>query len=304
MIVLQQMLIFFVMIALGIVTRKLGMITPANQQNLSSLIVLVTSPCLILSSAMNAGARMPLTDILHTYASFAVVIFLALGAAWLVPKLIGFPARERSAANLMFWCTNIAFMGLPLIQGVYGKDAMIYVTLLLVPLNILFYSYAIWLISRDAREGDGFRWKSLLNPGMAACVLTCLIYFLEIPVPYVISQSVTMIGNITAPLAIMMIGASLLDVNRRSLFGDKRLYAFLLIKMLLCPLVILLLVKPFIDNIYVLAACLAFLATPTGGMVSMLAALYNKDAYLTTTREISLSTLVSVVTLPVVALVL
>ena len=57
-------------------------------------------------------------------------------------------------------------------------------------------------------------------------------------------------------------------------------------------------------KLLLIAACLAFLATPTGGMVSMLAALYNKDAYLTTTREISLSTLVSVVTLPVVALVL
>ena len=304
MIVLKQMLIFFIMIVIGIIARKNKMITPENQGNLSALVVRITSPCLILSSAMSAGGRMPFSEIRDSYAAFFIVLIIALLAAFAVPKLLRYPSKQQSVANLMFWCTNIAFMGLPLVKGTYGDQAMIYVTLLLVPLNVLFYSYAIMLVSKEAEGNTGFQWKRLLNPGMAACILTCIIYFLQISVPYVIVQSVSMIGSITAPLSMMMIGASLLDVDFKAMLTDMKLYLFIFLKMLVFPILVLLVIKQFITNEYILGACLAFLATPTGGMVSMLAALYNKDSYLMTTQEIALSTLVSVVTLPIVAMVI
>ena len=80
-----------------------------------------------------------------------------------------------------------------------------------------------------------------------------------------------------------------------------RLLLFAIIKMLVVPILLLYLVRHATDNIYLLATCMAVVASPTGGMVAMLATLYNPEAYIMVTKEISLTTLLSVITIPIVA---
>ena len=124
--------------------------------------------------------------------------------------------------------TNIGFMEIPMIYGIYGADALIYMTIFVIPFNILFYSYAIQTIQPEGEEKKKFHLRELMNVEMGACVISVIIYFSEIRLTYVLNTT------LTAPLA-------------------------------------------------------------------MLAAIYNKDSFLTATEEISITTAVSVITMPLVA---
>lgn len=145
------------------------------------------------------------------------------------------------------------------------------------------------------------RLRSLLNTGMGACVLAIILYLANIQLPYVLAQSISMVGSMTAPLAMMLLGSFLMDTDWKGLI-DGKMIAFTFIKMLVIPIGITLLLGQFVHNTYLLAACMAALATPSGNVIPLLAAIYNKEAYTVSVQGIAVTTAVTVVTMPLVAL--
>ena len=301
MIVLKQMLVFLIMIIFGLLARRSGIITKANQSQFSAMVINLACPSLILSSAMTSNERISIGEIGVIFGVLCLLIAIVLLLSWLVPIVMKYPKEEHATVNTMFWCTNITFIGLPLVQGLYGTAAVIYVTFAIMLVNTLFYSYGVILISRGSEKKQKFSPKSLLTPGMLSCIAACLVYFLDFPIPDVVETSLTMVGSLTAPLAMMMIGYGLQDVNLKDMITDVRLILFTVLKMLVMPILVLLLMKQITNSTYLLATCLALVASPTGGMVAMLATLYNPKAYLSVTREVSFTTLAAVITIPVVA---
>lgn len=198
--------------------------------------------------------------------------------------------------------TNIGFMGVPMVDAIYGKEALIYMTVLLIPFNLLFFSYVIETIKGGGGAKEPFRWKNLVNPGMISCVLAIVIYLSGIKLPYILTSSIRMVGSMTGPLAMMLLGSFLLDTDWKSLINQK-IIAFTILKMLVLPIVVTLILKQFVDNTYLLAVLMAALATPSGNVIPLLANLYNKEGYPVSVQGVAVTTAAAVITMPVVALV-
>ena len=301
MIVFKQMLVFLIMIILGMLARKTNILTAENQGQFSAMVIKISCPALILSSAMSAEERMEFSTLKEVLLVLLLLTVLILVVSKVLPILMRYPKKDYGIVNIMGWCTNITFIGLPLVQGLYGSQATIYVTFAIMIINVLFYSYGVVLVSRGAETSQNFSFKQLINPGMIACVLACILYFAQIHLPAVITTACSMVGSMTAPLAMMMIGYGLMDITIREIFHDKKMLLFVLMKMIAIPVILLLVIKQLTINTFLIATCMAVVASPTGGMVSMLATLYNKDAYLMVTKEISITSLLSVITIPIVA---
>lgn len=300
MLVAERMAIFFLLMLVGLACRKFEIITQENQRSLSSLVVNVGCPALILSSVAGGVPRLSGEELLETTLTVAATIAILLLFAQILPMLMNYGGNERGAVRDMLVFTNIAFMGIPLILGVYGQDAILYLTLFILPFNLLFFSYGV----QTMRVGGGkMSWsvKNLLNPGIIACSLTILLYGLEITLPPMLVEPLKILGSLTTPLAMLLIGASLSELSFAGIFSDKKLLAFMAVKMIIFPTAYLLALQNFSQNRFLLGACFVALAMPTGNMVAMLATLYNKEAYSLTVKEISLTTAISVVTLPLVA---
>ncbi len=304
MVVFKQMLVFLVMILLGVAAGKCKIVTKENQSQFSAMVINIACPCLILSSAAVGGPRIAAKELGMVLGIFILLLILVLLVSKLVPIFLRYEKKDRSMVNMMGWCTNITFIGLPLVQSLYGSQAVIYVTFAIMMINTLFYSYGVILVSSNTGQRQKFHLKTLINPGMISCLLACLLYFSQIMLPDFLISSLAMVGNLTAPLAMMMIGVGLLDVQLKEVITDGKLLLFSIIKMLIVPIVLLLFIKQLTDHVFLLATCMAMVAAPTGGMVAMLATLYNPDAYLMVTKEISFTTLLSVVTIPIVAAVI
>ena len=300
MLVLKQMLIFFLLMLVGVIARKKGMLTEDNQSQISSIVVNIAYPAIILSGVGGDEVRIQGMDLLIAVGAALLVLAVTLVCARILPVILGYSREHHGIVNVMVVFTNIGFMGMPMIDGIYGKSALIYMTVFLIPFNLLFYSYAIPTIRGKEKGTHTFQWQDLLNSGMIACFAAIILYLVDIRLPYVLAESIHMVGSMTAPLAMMLIGSFLMDIKWLELFTDKKIILFTIVKMIVIPVGVVLMLGQFIHNKLLLAVCMAALATPSGNVIPLLAAMYNKEAYPTAVKGIALTTLVSVITMPLV----
>lgn len=111
------------------------------------------------------------------------------------------------------------------------------------------------------------------------------------------------LSNLTAPLSMLVIGASFLDFKIIDLFTDTKLLLFSGIKMLLIPIAGTWIIKQFVDDPMILGVCMVMLATPVGSMAAMLAQQYDGN-YDLAARGVALTAILAAVTMPVVSVLM
>ena len=119
--------------------------------------------------------------------------------------------------------------------------------------------------------------------------------------PSFVKTTISTLSNLTAPLSMMVIGASLATINMKKLFTDVKLLLFSAIKLLIIPVIGMLIIKQFVSNEMICGVCMVMLATPVGSMTAMLAQQYDGD-YEMASKGVALTTVLSVVTMPIVSM--
>ena len=305
MVMLQQMTVLFLMMAVGYLCYKKQVLTEEVSKKVSAIVVNVANPCMILSSALT-DQQMRGKELLQTLAIVALMYVFLLVVAQLLPKILRIRKESRGAYAAMTVFANIGFMGFPVLAAMYGNGALLYGAVFQIPFNILIYTYGVAVLTRkpDAcgkAELDRIEiLKKIFNIGVIACIAAMLIYFLRIPIPSFLQAFITNLGNLTAPLSMMIIGASLAQMPLKELFLDKKLLLFSMVKLLILPAVWMLMVNRVAEQEILRGVCLVMMATPAGSMTAMLAQQYGGD-YETASRGVALTTVLSVITMPVLA---
>lgn len=306
MLLLQQMIVLFLLMLIGFFCYKKEVITDEVSKKISAIVVNIANPAMILSGGMDDSGVIAGKELITVLIIIAVMYTVLVLLGQLMPKLLRVDLKSRGAYQAMTIFSNIGFMGFPVIAALYGNQALLYGALFTIPYNLLIYTYGVSVMEISQEEGKKekkqFPWNRVLNTGVIACLVTMVLYFGRIPVPAFLKAAVTSLSNLTAPLSMMVIGASLAVIDLKKLFGDMRLLAFSVIKLLLIPIVGTLIIKQFINHEMIVGVCMVMLATPVGSMTAMLAQQYEGD-YEMTVRGVALTTILSVVTMPVVALI-
>lgn len=294
MILLKQMLILLFFMALGYGMAKKRILDQNNCRFLSWLIVNVANPALVLSGSIgnHIGQRELAQTILLAVLFYAALI---VGSELLV-VLFRMEKKEAGMYKVMLVFTNMGFMGFPILSAMYGSTALLYGAVFMLMFNLLIYTYGIF---RIAGTVGSFRdvIKKFLNIGVFAGGISIAIAFSGFEVPAAASQTITMLSNLTAPLSMMVIGASFLDVEWKGVFRDTKLIGFVFMRLLLLPILGMLILKQFVHNPILLGVCFVTLATPSGSMAAMMARQYDGD-YITASKGIGLTTILSVITMP------
>jgi len=300
---LQQMIVLFLVMLVGFLAYKRGFIDDNTGKKLSSIVVNIANPALILSSILSMDKTVTGKELMTTVVIAAAVFGGLLLISVFVPVLFRVEKSGYGAYRVMTVFSNIGFMGFPIISSVYGSGALLYATLFLIPYNILIYTYGVYTM-KSGREGEKekIRLGQILNIGVIACILAILLFAFHVKLPDFLASVITMLSNLTAPLSMMVIGASMAVIDFKKLLGDYRLLLFSLFKLLVLPILGTLLVKRFVDSEIICGVTMVMLATPVGSMTAMLAQEYDGD-YELASRGVMLSTLLSVVTLPIVSAV-
>lgn len=360
MVMLQQMIVMFLMMAVGYLCYRRQILTEEVSRKVSAIVVNVANPCMILSSALT-DQQMQGKELVQTLAIVVIMYVFLLVMAQLLPRILCIQKESRGAYAAMTVFANIGFMGFPVLAAMYGNGALLYGAVFQIPFNILIYTYGVAVLTRkpgacakteqdvnaevdvkteqdvkaepngktgERQDAQGITAavngkseniengseqqgklqgtveivKKIFNIGVIACIAAMLLYFLQTPVPSFLQAFITNLGNLTAPLSMMIIGASLAQMPLKELFLDKKLLLFSLVKLLLLPAVWMIMVNRVAEQEILRGVCLVMMATPAGSMTAMLAQQYGGD-YETASRGVALTTVLSVITMPLLAAV-
>lgn len=309
MVALQQMLVLFIIMMIGFIAYKKNIITDETSKKLSAIVVNISNPALILSS-VTGNATVTGAELVETmFVAIGMYVFLIAVAA-LVPVIIKAPARDRGTYRVMTIFGNVGFMGFPIISSLYGGGALLYASLFLLPYNILIYTYGVWEMCKSSGEGSGAVKKSgresikqIFNIGVIFCIIAVVVYALGIKFPAWVNTTVSMLSSTTAPLSMMVIGASFATMNFKKVFLNVRTWVFSALRLLVIPVLGTFLVSLVTDNPSIIGVTMVMLAVPVGSMTAMLAQEYGGD-YALSSETVAMTTLLSVVTFPIVSMVM
>lgn len=309
MVALQQMLVLFIIMMIGFIAYKKNIITDETSKKLSAIVVNISNPALILSS-VTGNATVTGAELVETMlVAIGMYVFLIAVAA-LVPVIIKAPARDRGTYRVMTIFGNVGFMGFPIISSLYGGGALLYASLFLLPYNILIYTYGVWEMCKSSGEGSGAVKKSgresikqIFNIGVIFCIIAVVVYALGIKFPAWVNTTVSMLSSTTAPLSMMVIGASFATMNFKKVFLNVRTWVFSALRLLVIPVLGTFLVSLVTDNPSIIGVTMVMLGVPVGSMTAMLAQEYGGD-YALSSETVAMTTLLSVVTFPIVSMVM
>ena len=282
-IIFQKLLVLFGFMLIGYLSYKKKWISDDTSSQISGLIVNIFNPALIISGVIgsvgNGNWNLVIMDLI-----LAVILFVVL----------------------MLIFSNLGFMGIPIIEELYGRGAIFYVALYTLVYNILFYTYGIYLFEKERAMQTGqkakiiFHWKKMINPGMVACLAALLIFAFQIDAPAPAVSFVQYLGNAAIPLSMIITGVSLAKMPLIEVFKDIKMYQFTFLKMLVIPMIAAFAIRLFHLDPVLSGIMVLMFGMPNGSMAVMMAIDYGLDSSICS-RGIVLTTLLSIVTLPIVA---
>ena len=297
------MMTLFALVVVGFMAGKLGYLGGDFDRQLSRLVINITCPALILSSAMT-GELPDRQYILPLLLISTVTYILLAGAAFLLPKYITRKADDQGPVGFALMFGNVGFMGYPVVASIFGHEAVFYAAVLNVVNTFAVFTIGTILITGTSSDKDRFQKKVLYSTPMLAAYLTMGIVALQIDnIPTAISQPLTMLGNITVPAALLIIGSSMSNLSFRTMLGNGTVYATTLLRLAILPvgvhyLMMALGFSPFVVNINTLV-----IAMPVATYGTILCLKYNKDTTMIT--EVTfITTLASMITIPLLVMLL
>lgn len=297
-IVLQQMLIFFLILAVGFLANKTGIISQAANKTLSGIVLNIANPALVISSVCQDHSRIRLEGLILTLiisiCMFAALILLA----FLIPRLLRAGEEEKKIYNVMTVFSNLGFMGMPLAGALLGADALLYVAVFTLPYNFLIYTYGVHLMrAGTGKKAEGFGLSKVFNVGTISCLAALAIFLTGWKPPEVLADTCSTLGNLTAPMSMLVIGVSIASMDMKTLFRDGRMWAFSGIKLLLLPAAGYAVLRFLVADEFLVELIGILFCMPVGSMVAMLAEQYTGKCELAA-RGVAFTTLLSVFTIP------
>lgn len=298
MVVFQTMLKLFLLLILGFVLFKCHIFDEYTNKKISALIVNVASPMLIISSIAGVeGSNKSIVFLMIGAGILMYIGFIILGK--IINRIFPFPKKDWPVYECMVVFANTGFMGYPVLLDVFGQEAVFYASLIHMAFNFFVYTYAIMCLTKGDDSEFKLNFKQLLTPGIILIFVGIFIYLFDIQLPSVLMDTINSVGSLTAPLSMMMIGSSLAVYPIKDSFTDWRSYVFAFVRLMIVPFVTMIMCRLLHIDAYYANITIITNAMPVGSMVLMLATQYNENVKIVT-RNIVVSTLLSVITIPIV----
>ncbi len=308
MTIVTTMCKLLVAMVIGFYLYRKGVLNQAVNAKISAMIVQITCPCLILNSISTVSHDNP-QIVIKLFLAGVVMYAIYPLLARLFTKIMRVPAHLRGTYMCMFIFSNNMFMGYPVVQALFGDSAIFYMTIFNMPFNILFFTLALHYFQKDAAieahnlEKERMNFRSIINNGIIASIAALVIYFANLSLPNIFYECVGFVGNITTPLSMIIIGSSMAAASLKEIKTEKGIWPMLPIRLIVMPLLVWAFMHLWTDNPTIISICTIGAGMPVASLVAMGSAPYprqNKAASI----GVVVSTLCSLVTIPVMAMLL
>ena len=305
----SQTLILFFLLMIGFTIRRLEIVDQHLNDNLTNLIIYVTLPALIINS-MNYDFSLERLSQLGMALVSAVFIFLIMiSVSWLVSARLGSDKDEVSIYRFILIFANVGFMGYPVVEVIFGQQGVFLASIYNLVFNLFLWTIGVLIMCSSCRVEESkikVDLSRLLNPGIISIGIGFLIFLFSVELPGAVDSTLHMLGETTTPLAMIVVGNILAQVEIKDIFTKGKLWLLAAVRLAILPVLVLAILKglsavvPIISFSPVLLGVLIVLTgMPAAANTAIFAQKFGSDEALAS-QGIFLTTLLSIVTIPLI----
>lgn len=295
-IVAEQVAILFILIGVGFVCGKTGLLAEKGAKYLTDVVLYLATPCIMVQAFQRVEFSEGVILNLGVSALCAVLIqVLSIFAARLIFRDKNESRRKVMQFSVIF--SNCGFMSLPLQYAILGDNGVFYGSVFVAVFNILVWSYGLVDMSGD--KSNLTLKRIILNPGVIGVVFASLFFFLRIGLPDIVMSPIGYLAGLNTPVPMLIIGFHLSQVNFSKALRDVGIYAVSFVRLIAVPLVSLFAMWLCGVSGDILIACTIAASAPVAATTTMFATKFDRDVDLSV-GLVSITTLFSIVTMPVI----
>ena len=289
---LRQNLVMLVYMMIGYFLYKKKLVSAGGSADIGRILLYIVMPAAILKSYLADFSRERLEGLFVSFLAALLSLLLSIAAA-----RIAF-SKEQGIEWFGAAFSNAGFIGIPLVQMTLGEEAVFYVSSYVALLNILQWTYGLVTITGDRSLISVKRLRT--NPILLSFLAGIALFLLPVSLPETAENVVGTIAAMNGPLAMIVLGVYLGQVPLRSLFSGRVVYRCALMRLIVIPVLTMALLFVFPEKYHMLKLTILIAASaPVGSNVSIFAQLYGQD-YMQSVKEVTLSTLLCIITLPLI----
>jgi len=298
-VVIDQVIMLFLVLLVGFYARKRQIINEEMTGRLGDLLLQVTQPLLIISSFnFDLSGEVLFNALLVIVLSVLIHSFFILITRFLYRR---YEKNVRSVLRYVTIFANCGFMGFPILQSIFGSRGVFYGSLYAMPFNVFALYYGMKIFSGKSDE-NAIR-NIVTHPIIISVIVGMILFLLKIQLPRPVSEAMALTGSVTSPLSMLIIGALLAEVPLRGILHGTYIYLGSVMRLIIVPLLVygLLSLLPLPKEVFQICVILA--AMPAAANTAIMAEKYGGDALLAS-RFISITTMFSILTIPLILLLL
>ncbi len=293
LICVKQILIMFILVALGFLCGKIKLIDKDTNSKLSGFVLEVVNPVLIFMSYQQDYAP----ELLKGLGLALLLGFASYGIMIAVLSLIYRNKHSDEALVEQFAAiySNCAFMGIPLINGLFGAEGVFYLTGYVTVFNVMVWTHGVIFFGGGKTQTS---LKKVITSPAIISVAVGLIFFLSgIKIPEIIASAADYVGGMNTPLAMICAGVTIAGTDIKSHIGNLGVYRAAFFRLIFCPLVFWAIFRwlPIPDMVFMVVMAAA--GCPAAATGTMFAIRYKKCPEMAAVI-FAVTTLMSAVTLP------
>ncbi len=287
-----QVIILFLMIGVGFIISKKGLLTSDGAAQMTNLLLYIVTPCVIISSFESMEFNSQSAGELLIAAGCAVathVIGFVLGL------LIFRKSEKKDKVTLV--CSsalsNCGFMGIPMAEALVGGHGVFLTSVYIAVFNLF-----VWIVGYMMFTGGKLNLKkAIINPGVIGILVGLVLFFTNINLPYPISSAVKYFAGVNSPLAMVVIGFHLATVPLKFQKGDGKMFISIALRLFAVPLICLAIFRGCGIRGELLESCIIPAAAPSAAIVMMFAAKFDGSTKLAS-KGMSFSHILSIIAMP------
>ena len=291
----QQIAQLFLILIMGYAVVKAGLLKASDSKVLSVVMVYLVTPCVIINAFQINDTPEIRKGLLYSMAIAAAIHVVLLVLSALLSRPLKLDAVEQ--VNVIY--SNAAALVIPLVKALMGDAYVIYSCAFIIVQLVLLWTHASSLL----QGSSALDWKKVLtNINMIAIADGALLYWFRVVLPAPLQNTMSTVGNMMGPMGMLLAGMAIAEKPLREVFCTRRNYLPTVLRLVVCPLVVLLWVchasswvadgKNILMTVYLAAI------TPACATVTSMAQLYDRDAAHSSALYV-LTTLLSIVSMPV-----
>ena len=294
--VLAQMIVMLLGMAAGYLARKCGVMNDTFDRGFSDLVLGVTLPCMVIASVFGNEQLPDAPTILFIFAISTSAFVVMFAVAFLIPIIMRAPKKDYGVYRYMVVFGNIGFLGMPVVASIFGPDAVLYVAI-----NVFVFTVGIMLIAGNQggtpKEKAVQALVSLKTPATISCFIAVVLALLGITEAGVIGEAMDVVGSMTTPAAMLIIGSSMAKMPLKQVLGNPRAYVAAIARVGIVPLCLLLVFGPILQG----QTLLLGMPVATNGTLFCIRYGGNLEVM---TQATFISTVLSLVTIPLFAMLI